>query len=166
MKRIAVYAVIILHLLMMNIFLGCERDDEITVDDGNNDPTDSTGTEPDEPPPPPPPPGCLTGESDYSVSSEGMPLELIAQKVLSGEYGEALQKILADEISTCITQMAEERVVQISSGDMTSIIRINSDSKDGIMFNSGYIADEVISGDYGNEAKETLVLMMKWPARD
>jgi hypothetical protein len=90
-----------------------------------------------------------------------MSLEVIAQKVLEGDYGTVLQRILADEISKCVNQMGEEGVVLITPGDITSNIRINEDSKGQIMFDSSYIADEIISGDYGSEAKEVLSVFIK-----
>jgi len=90
-----------------------------------------------------------------------MSLEVIAQKVLEGDYGPVLQRILADEISKCVNQMGEEGVVLLTPGDMTSNIIINKDSKGQIMFNSEYIADEMLSGDFGSQAKEVLSVFIR-----
>jgi hypothetical protein len=162
MKRMFILALAILHLLTMTVFVtGCGDQREIyrPIDDPG---IDTTGTPPGDPPPdPPPPPGNLSSASGSLASSTAMSLEVIAQKVLEGDYGTVLQRILADEISKCVNQMGEEGVVLITPGDITSNIRINEDSKGQIMFDSSYIADEIISGDYGSEAKEVLSVFIK-----
>jgi len=167
MKRVTVYTMVFMQLLLMNFFvMGCDRSkDRISIDDGNI--SDSTGTEPDEPPDdPPPPPDNLVGAPGGAESAGGMSLELVAQKVLNGDYGQNLQRMLSDEISKCITQMAFERVVFIGPGDITSHIRINPDGNRSIMFDSGYIAKEIVEGEYGTEAREMLVPVINKNMKD
>ena len=162
MKRSFILALAILHLLTVTVFVsGCTpTKDPVYPKDADTTGVDSSGTEP-APPPPPPPDNNTSGASGCLASSTAMSLEVIAQKVLEGDYGPVLQRILADEISKCINQMGEEEVVLLTPGDITSNIRINEDSKGKIVFDSSYIADEIMSGDYGNQAKELMSVMIK-----
>jgi len=164
MKRSFITALAILHLLTMTVFVtGCGEGKVVYPKDADTTGVDTSGTEPDDPPPDPPPPpdGNPSGASNHLASSTAMPLESIAQKVLAGDYGSVLQRILADEISKCVNQMQEEGVILLNSGDIASNIRINEDSKGRIIFNSSYIADEIIKGDYGSQAKKLMSAMIK-----
>ena len=159
MKRITVYALIILNFIMVIISTsGCVRKDPIEP----NQEESERAKEPDPPPPPPPPPpsGNLRGAAYTSENSEFNSLEDIARNVLEGYYGPTLQNLLSDEISTCLNQMEAEQVIFVNHVEDRSYIRINEEKKGGIMFDSGYIADGIISGEFGSEAKEVLTLMM------
>jgi len=159
MKRITTYVLIILNLItFISTTSGCSRRTDIVEPYQE----ESEAREPDPPPPPPPPPpsGNLRGAAYTSEDSEFNSLEDIARNVLEGDYGPTLQNLLSDEISTCLNQMAAEQVIFINHVEDRSYIRINEDKKGGIMFDSGYIADGIISGEFGSEAKEVLTLMM------
>lgn len=159
MKRVIAYVLIILNFIIV-IFptFGCVGKDPVWP----NQEESEKAKEPDPPPPPPPPPpsGNLRGAAYTSENSEFNSLEDIARNVLEGDYGPTLQNLLSDEISTCLNQMAAEQVIFISRVEERSYIRINEDKKGGIMFEFGYIADGIISGEFGSEAKEVLTLMM------
>lgn len=156
MKRLFIALLTIIFLLSINLVTtGCFPEDPVkpTKEDGD-------GTEPDKPPPPPPPPppGTMLG-SNYSTLE--VTTESIVQKVLQGEYGQPLQKILADEIAKCIDQMEDEGVISITPDDETPVIQINTNGQNSVSFNSAYIIDDIMDGKYGMGAKEILRDLMK-----
>jgi len=168
MKRITVFVLVVINMIILIHFAaGCLFLPGGEVVPKKEESENTNDQEPDSPPPdPPPPPSTLAGNSYLGESTEIESLEDIILSVLNGNYGPTLRKILSDEISTCLNQMASEEAIIINQVEENSVIRINEDKESGIMFNSGYIADEIISGKYGSDAKDALDMIMQMRVKE
>ena len=152
MKVRIVLVSFLLIAILSTLFLSCTPKGPVEVPD-KKDP----GEPPDGPPPPPPPPSGAGAQSAClqagALASSSPSLEQIARDVLSGKYGSALQKMLADEVSTCLNQMSEEGVIAISTEESEKSISIPYGDKGLIMFDMGYIGGEIDRGEFGSDAR-------------
>jgi|GEM_PF-5000236 len=151
MKARILLVAFLLIAILSTLFLSCVKDPGPVV------PEQSEPGEPeDPPPPPPPPPGASAQSSDLqsaALTSSAVSLEQIARDVLCGKYGAVLQKMLADEVSTCLNQMSEEGVIAISSEESEKSITIPYGENGLIMFDIGYIGGKIDRGEFGGDAR-------------
>jgi hypothetical protein len=151
MKARTLLVVFLLIAILSALFLSCDPKGPVEVPD-KKDPG-----EPEDPPPPPPPPPAAGAQSaclqDGTIASSPASLEQIAREVLSGKYGSVLQKMLADEVSTCLNQMSEEGVIDISSEESEKSITIEYGENGLIMFDMGYMGGKIDRGEFGADAR-------------
>ena len=145
MKTRVKLVVFLLIAILSTLFLSCGKENPVEPK--------SEPSEPEEPPPTPPPPPGVSAQSTSlqagSLASSPPSLEQIARDVLGGKYGSVLQKMLADEVSTCLNQMSEEGVIVISSEESEKSITIPYGENGLIMFDMGYIGGKIDRGEFG-----------------
>jgi len=124
-------------------------------------PTKAAPTEPENPPPPPPPPQTSGSQGCVGTSDVRLSLDEISAKVLRGEYGSDLQAILSDEVSRCVSKMIEEGVVSVSVSGKRIDIDVPSDGSRQVMFDGGYVLDEILDGQFGDQARNTVHLFAR-----
>jgi hypothetical protein len=116
--KLLVVVLVVVFLATSIVLIGCEEEPEKIV-----------APQPPPPPPPDPPPppqGSSLARSSMNATPVMMP-DLIARNVLNGEYGPELQRLLADEIATCINQMSSEGVVSVAPGTSSLAIDLIED---------------------------------------
>jgi len=152
MKARILLVAILLIAILSPLLISCEKDVPVRPEEKPSEPG-----EPDGPPPPPPPPPGAGAQSaslqDGTLVSSPSSLEQIARDVLSGKYGSVLQKMLVDEVSTCLNQMSEEGVIAISSEESEKNITIPYGENGLIMFDMGYIGSKIDRGEFGGDAR-------------
>lgn len=151
LKRI-VSAMVLVAAIATFSSLGCGPDRPV---EPNKQPSEPEG--PPKPPPPPPSPGGQNGGLQQEASNAPAPsVEQIARGVLAGEYGPELQGMLADEVATCLNKMSEENIVTITRAESGQGLVISSTGNCFVMFNIGYLADRIISGEFGSDAQAAI----------
>ncbi len=105
---------------------------------------------PDNPPPPPPPPPRALG------SSSAQALETIAGDVLRGLYGSQLQRLLADEVSACVSMMAASGMVSIHIHPDGTRLKRRESKFDRVLYSDGYLVEWILGGRYGQTARTNL----------
>jgi hypothetical protein len=151
---------IIINLLCLICILvmGCGRDEKTIIvapEPGPQDPLEP-------PPPPPPPPGSLNLDGSRLGSVPGFTVDMIAEKVLQGDYGQEMQILLAEEVAACLNQMSVENVVSISSGACVHVRSVEG-GKGSVLFNYGCIEEDVLAGAYGMDVREALHAFLRGP---
>lgn len=149
MKTRLLMIMLLLIALLSTLYFGCGGQDPVEVEKAE------PGEPPGPPPPPPPPPDGVARSGALQLAdteSSVIAMERIARDVLSGKYGSVLQKILADEVSTCLNQMSEEGAIVILSEESDQDVSIQYGENGLIMFDMSYIGGKIARGEFGDDA--------------
>jgi len=151
--------IVVLNMIFISFISSCRTDPEEDKVFPYIEP-EKKGHEPDEPPPPPQPPPLGVDGHGITLNANYLSLEEVARDVLCGKYGNELQLLLADEVSKCVSLLADSGIVSFSGE--TPVLRCTSfENKRGILFDTDYIFRPILKGAYGDEVRNLFNLLMR-----